>query len=83
MVATVDSYLSTVYASGAEPTPMEIGAFSMHTDRPCLCCGKLGHVKADCRFKDAECRNCSKTGHLSNVCKGTSKGGKGKSKGKT
>ena len=85
LVATVDSYLQTMYASGAEPTPMEIGAVSMHTDRACLCCGKQGHVKADCRFKDAECRSCGKTGHLSNVCKGgnTKGGGKGKVKGKT
>ena len=86
LVATVDSYLQTMYASGAEPTPMEIGAISMHTDRACLCCGKQGHVKADCRFKDAECRSCGKTGHLSNVCKGGGNnkgGGKGKVKGKT
>ena len=85
LVATVDSYLQTMYANGAEPTPMEIGAVSMRTDRACLCCGKQGHVKADCRFKDAECRSCGKTGHLSNVCKGgNTKGGrKGKVKGKT
>ena len=54
LVAIVDFYISTMYTSGAEPTPMEIGAVSMHTDRACLCCGKQGHVKADCRFKDAE-----------------------------
>jgi hypothetical protein len=40
LVATIDSYLSTMYASGAETTPMEIGAVSMRTARVSLCCGK-------------------------------------------
>ena len=26
----------------------------------CICCGKTGHVKADCKMKDKECSNCGK-----------------------
>ena len=39
---------------------MEIGAV-MST---CACCGKAGHEKAMCRFRNAKCSNCGKTGHL-------------------
>ena len=85
LVKTVNTYLNTMYTS-SEATPMEIGAVTMQGHQQlCACCGKTGHVKADCRFKDAECRTCCKTGHLSNVCRSDSKGpskGSGKMKGK-
>ncbi len=53
---TSDAYLSAMYSGGVEPTPMEIRAVSMQVERPSLYCGKTGHVKADCRLKDAECK---------------------------
>ena len=35
----------------------------------CFCCGKVGHKRASCRFKDAVCRGCGKAGHLLRVCR--------------
>ncbi|XP_062558187.1 uncharacterized protein K02A2.6-like [Armigeres subalbatus] len=34
----------------------------------CYACGRKGHLKPDCRFKNATCRNCRKKGHLQVVC---------------
>ena len=34
----------------------------------CFCCGKAGHKRASCRFKDAVCCGCGKAGHLLRVC---------------
>ena len=62
---SVDQYLRTTVDSGSQPTPMEIGAV-MST---CACCGKAGHEKARCRFRDAKRRNCGKTGHLRAMCR--------------
>ena len=45
-------------------TPMGIGAVMS----PCACCGKAGHEKARCRFRNAKCSNC-KTGHLRAMCR--------------
>ena len=35
----------------------------------CACCGKAGHEKARCRFRNAKCSNCGKTGHLKAMCR--------------
>eukprot|EP00971_Amphidinium_carterae_P079449 1572070-Amphidinium_carterae.1 len=35
----------------------------------CLCCGRQGHVKANCKWKDVQCNVCGKTGHMAAVCK--------------
>jgi hypothetical protein len=37
--------------------------------RTCYGCGKTGHIKADCSFRDAECENCGKRGHIKTVCR--------------
>ena len=50
----------SVVDSSSQPKPLEIGAV-MST---CACCGKAGHEKARCRFRNAKCSNCGKTGHL-------------------
>ena len=42
----------------------------------CFCCGKPGHTKTVCRFKDSSCHLCGRQGHLKAVCKN-----KGKPKG--
>lgn len=36
--------------------------------RACFACGKVGHIKMHCRFRDAECHNCGKLGHTKAVC---------------
>lgn len=35
----------------------------------CQCCGKRGHQKATCRWKNEACRFCKKIGHLEAVCR--------------
>ena len=65
LCASVDKYLRTTVDSNCQPTPMESGAV-MST---CACCGKAGHEKARCRFRNAKCSNCGKTGHLRAMCK--------------
>ena len=63
--ASVEQYLRTTVDSSRQPTPMEMGAV-MST---CACCGKAGHEKARCRFRNAKCNNCGKTGHLRAMCR--------------
>ena len=65
LCASVDQYLRTAVDSSSQPTPMEICAV-MST---CACCGKAGHEKAMCRFRNAKCSNCGKTGHLRAMCR--------------
>ena len=69
--ASVDQYLRTTVDSGNQPTPLEIGAV-MST---CACCGKAGHEKARCRFRNAKCSNCAKIGHLRAMCRQREKSG--------
>ena len=57
LCASLDQYLRATVDSSSQPTPMEIGAV-MST---CDCCGKAGHEKARCRFRNAKCSNCGKT----------------------
>ena len=65
LCASVDQYLRTTVDSNSQPTPVEIGAV-MSTS---ACCGKAGHEKAKCRFRNAKCSNCGKTGHLRAMCR--------------
>ena len=65
LCASVDQYLRTTAGSGSQPTPMEIDAV-MST---CACCGKGGHEKARCRFRNAKCSNCGKIVHLRAMCR--------------
>jgi len=34
----------------------------------CICCGKLGHIKNICYFRNEKCHNCGKIGHTKAVC---------------
>jgi hypothetical protein len=46
-----------------------IGKGKTGTDVVCYCCGKTGHVRAECLHKDKQCNTCGKYGHLGAVCK--------------
>ena len=63
--ASVVQFLRTTVDSSSQTTPMEIGAV-MST---CACCGKAGHEKARCRFRNAKCSHCGKAGHLRAMCR--------------
>ena len=65
LCASVDQHLRTTVDPGSQPTPMEMGAVLS----TCACCGKAGHEKARCRFRNAKCSNCGKTGHLRVMCR--------------
>lgn len=48
-----------------------VGKVSNGSDRQkstCFCCGKNGHKKSECRYREYDCNECGKTGHLSVVC---------------
>ena len=65
LCASVDQYLRKTVDSCSQPMPMEVGAvMSM-----CACCGKVGHEKEICRFRNPNCSNCGKTGHLRTMCR--------------
>ncbi|XP_058810395.1 uncharacterized protein LOC131675434 [Phymastichus coffea] len=40
-----------------------------YSELRCYCCGKQGHTKPVCKFKDSVCHGCKKKGHLKAVCK--------------
>ena len=65
LCASVDQYLRTTVDSCSQSTPMEIGAVVS----TCASCGKAGHEKARCRFRNAKCSNCGKTEHLRAMCR--------------
>jgi hypothetical protein len=44
--------------------------------RTCYGCGKAGHIKAECGFRDAECESCGKRGHTEAVCRAQDGAGK-------
>ena len=55
LCASVDQYLRTTVDSGSMSR--------------CASCGKAGHEKARCRFRNAMCSNCGKTEHLRAMCR--------------
>ena len=47
------------------------GKGKSRTSATCLCCGKEGHKKADCKLKTVTCSKCGKIGYLRAVCRNT------------
>ena len=52
--------------AGAKKT---ISKTTSQTDKECRCCGKTGHLFADCKMKDKECSVCGMVGHLKATCR--------------
>eukprot|EP00971_Amphidinium_carterae_P079448 1572069-Amphidinium_carterae.1 len=51
------------------PPPLTPSGRPPRSAGACLCCGRQGHVKANCKWKDLQCNVCGKTGHMAAVCK--------------
>jgi hypothetical protein len=47
----------------------------------CYCCGRAGHAKSECRYKEFACSTCGRIGHLRAVCRSGPEGGKDQRKG--
>jgi hypothetical protein len=41
---------------------------SINQNITCYCCGKIGHLKAQCSLKDKFCSECGAKGHIYKVC---------------
>ena len=46
-----------------------VNKIGKHFSGKCYRCGRKGHNKNDCRFKEALCHNCNRKGHIKAVCK--------------
>ena len=44
------------------------GIARVSAGRQCYCCGKTGHMKAQCPKRDARCNLCGRVGHLEKMC---------------
>lgn len=40
-----------------------------HKKPACYSCGRVDHLRANCKFRNAQCHTCNKTGHISSVCR--------------
>lgn len=50
--------------------PTEISSFKKSTNLgPCYSCGKKGHTRQECRFREYVCNYCNTQGHLQAVCR--------------
>lgn len=47
----------------------EKGRKSAEVRKTSYCYGEVSHMKASCRFRDAECRKCGKRGHIEAACR--------------
>ena len=45
------------------------GQQEQNQQKPCGCCGVVGHFYKDCKHKDKECENCGAKGHLKKMCR--------------
>ena len=64
LCASVDQYLRA-QVDFAQPAPMEVDAVVS----TCACCGRSGHEKAQCRFRNSKCNNCGRIGHHKKMCR--------------
>jgi hypothetical protein len=50
-------------------TPQNAANSQSSTSYVCYSCGKEGHKRYMCKFRDATCKKCFQKGHISTVCK--------------
>ncbi|GAQ91869.1 hypothetical protein KFL_008720040 [Klebsormidium nitens] len=54
---------------GSKGSSREHGGSSESDSRSCYRCGETGHIKMNCKHRNADCENCGKRGHLKAVCR--------------
>lgn len=42
--------------------------------RQCFCCGRSGHVRANCRLREVGCHQCGQLGHVRRMCQSRNQG---------
>ena len=52
--------------SGAQRVASDSGRAPDYT---CFCCGRRGHSKPHCRYREYDCNRCHRKGHIARVCR--------------
>ena len=68
-MAVLESHGSKKAATSSHTEEEDINRIEMRKHGVyCYCCGKKGHMAAQCRFRTYKCHKCNRVGHLQSVC---------------
>ncbi|KAJ8027411.1 LYR motif-containing protein 2 [Holothuria leucospilota] len=68
------SAINTAMVRGPASQTSTVNALNM-AQLKCFCGGKRGHVKRECRYRNAECKECGRRGHLASQCRSRERSG--------
>ncbi len=76
-VCALKSKFTASSRKGGKPFSASTTASTQKPGDTCDCCGKSGHIRPNCRFREYKCNQCGKVGHLKAACRG-GRSGKGR-----